>query len=94
MFFERFKKKKTKDVSQDIIERENGYEKLHEPVISGRQKVIESCEQIIDVTREFEDARKEYALVTEYLKDIEFLNKQFGHQARRTGFQQGLYRYF
>ena len=71
MFFDRFKKKKTKDVSQDIIERENGYEKLHEPVISGRQKVIESCEQIIDVTREFEDARKEYALVTEYLKDIE-----------------------
>ena len=71
MFFDRFKKKKTKDVSQDIIERENGYEKLHEPVISGRQKVIESCEQIIDVTREFEEARKEYALVTEYLKDIE-----------------------
>jgi len=34
-------------------------------------QIVDTCEQMIDAAREFEDTREEYALVTNYLTDIE-----------------------
>lgn len=57
---------------------EAGYEKLkpQEPERVSDPKpskfqIVDACEQMIDAAREFEDAREEYSLVTNYLLDIQ-----------------------
>lgn len=70
MIFSKFRKKKKSNFEQDIIEREARYEKLIQPNES-KHHVVDMCEQIIDVAREFEDAKNEYDVVTSYLNDIQ-----------------------
>lgn len=42
---------------------------------TGKQYVVDLCEQMIDVSRELEDAREEYNLVTNYLNDIQTIEE-------------------
>ncbi|WP_455721014.1 hypothetical protein [Agathobacter sp.] len=63
-----FKRRKSSNDEQINTVKEN------EPQIRDKTagfQVVDTCEQMIDAAREFEDAREEYALVTNYLTDIE-----------------------
>ncbi len=69
MLFSRWRKPKK---SKEEIEEEiyTKYATIEDPS-SVRHMVIELCEQMIDVSREMEDAKSEYQLVTAYLNDVQ-----------------------
>ena len=64
-----FKRRKSAETEQQInTETQN---KSQSQSKSAGFQVVDACEQMIDAAREFEDAKEEYALVTNYLTDIE-----------------------
>lgn len=67
-----FQKKKKTDMQPQFAEniQEEEYRPEHRPS-SREHYIVECCEQVIDISRELEDARREYQLVTAYLNDIE-----------------------
>ena len=66
-----FKRRKSANTKQQInIEIETKTKAQNQSKSAGFQ-VVDTCEQMIDAAREFEDAKEEYALVTNYLTDIE-----------------------
>lgn len=70
MFFKRWKKRK-RNIQDIEDEAQNKYAAMEEEPATVRHMVIELCEQMIDVSREMEDAKSEYQLVTSYLNDIQ-----------------------
>lgn len=65
-FFKRFRRKKEKE----NIDLELDYPKYD----SGKQHLaVELCEQMIDASREIENVRDEYRVVTAYLNDIQII---------------------
>lgn len=69
-FFEKFRKKEKK---QKIVEYENLTEDYGISPDYTKHHVVDLCEQIIEASRELEDARGEYSMVTSYLNDIEIV---------------------
>ena len=82
MFFK--KKKKEKNTTQPKAGTEL-QKKLNQTDI--KYEVIDQCEQVIDASRELEDIRSEYGLVTSYLNDIQIIEElpeDEMHQIRDT----------
>lgn len=71
MLFSRWRKRK-KSIRDIEDEKENRYAALQDRS-SVKHMVVELCEQMIDVSRELEDAKAEYQLVTSYLNDVQLL---------------------
>lgn len=73
MFF-RKRKKKEKAVEENF---EEIRERLAEPESQDPEKVehyaIDCCEQMIEISKELEDQKAEYRVVTSYLNDVEIL---------------------
>lgn len=67
MFFKRRKRKEQENTNefQETISTK--------PVERKESYIVDQCEQIIDASRELEDARSEYKLVTSYLNDIQVI---------------------
>lgn len=68
MFFSK-RKKKAGNSGNEFEERIRSIE-LSEPK-KNEYYVVELCEQIVDASKEYESAKKEYDLVTNYLSDIQ-----------------------
>ncbi len=66
-----FKKKKKNSTVQKKEETRSMKQQMEKSDI--RYEVIERCEQVIDASRELEDIRREYELVSAYLSDIEVI---------------------
>ena len=67
-----FKRKKKTQQNVEIQEGNIKPVELKDPAAI-RNYVINLCEQLIDISREMEDVRKEYNQVTEYLNDIQIV---------------------
>ena len=65
------KKKKSEEVNDGFEERIRSIE-LSEPK-KNEYYVVNLCEQMIDASKEYESAKKEYDLVTNYLSDIQMI---------------------
>lgn len=66
-----FKRRKSANTKQQINTETETKTKAQPQSKSAGFQVVDTCEQMIDAAREFEDAKEEYALVTNYLTDIE-----------------------
>ncbi len=66
-----FKRRKSANTKQQINTETETKTKAQSQSKSAGFQVVDACEQMIDAAREFEDAKEEYALVTNYLTDIE-----------------------
>ena len=66
-----FKRRKSANTKQQINTETETKTKAQTQSKSTGFQVVDTCEQMIDAAREFEDAKEEYALVTNYLTDIE-----------------------
>jgi hypothetical protein len=86
MFFSRlFHRKKSKwDADEDAYEQssyaalqsENIVRELHlSDKTQAKNYVVDLCEQMIDTSRDLEDAKAEYQLVTNYLTDIQIIEE-------------------
>ncbi len=73
MLFSKFRKRNKKQ-DKLIEQEENKYEKLVEPV-SDSENVVDMCETLVEAAREFEDARKEYDIVTACLNDTVLIDE-------------------
>lgn len=67
-----FKRKKKTQQNIEVQEGNIKPVELKDPAAI-RNYVINLCEQLIDISREMEDVRKEYNQVTEYLNDIQIV---------------------
>ena len=45
--------------------------------------ILDSCEQIVSTTKEIEAEKKEYRVVTKYLKDVDFIEKLQGDKSKK-----------
>lgn len=66
-----FKRRKSANTKQQINTETETKTKAQTQSKSAGFQVVDTCEQMIDAAREFEDAKEEYVLVTNYLTDIE-----------------------
>ncbi len=66
-----FKRRKSANTKQQINTATETKTKAQTQSKSASFRVVDTCEQMIDAAREFEDAKEEYSLVTNYLTDIE-----------------------
>lgn len=77
-FFKRRKKKKKTEENGSFLESEADM-KPSKPDLSDKKQVqhfvLECCEQIIEATKEIEEEKSEYRIVTEYLNDIQKLEE-------------------
>ena len=76
-----FKKKKKSDDLNGFEERIRSIE-LSEPK-KNEYYVVNLCEQMIDASKEYESAKKEYDLVTNYLSDIQMI-EDFPEEERKS----------
>lgn len=77
-----FKRKKKTQSNIDIQEEDIKPVELKDPVAI-RNYVINTCEQMIDISREMDDVRREYDQVTAYLNDIHIVEGLAGEQKQQ-----------
>ena len=68
MLFKRFRKKKEEQPQQSVMPKMSSME-----LPTADQQVIDDCEQMIEASKELEETRAEYKLVTFYLTDIQVI---------------------
>lgn len=68
--FDKWKKKRhPEEIPEEFTEPERPQDEGHK----AQHEALACCEQLIELTRELEDSKKEYRLVTDYLNDIQLL---------------------
>ena len=76
-FFKRRKKRKQQEVKEMQAALQSGIEGTSEEDFTDKKKlqhfVINCCEQIIEATKEIEEEKAEYRVVSDYLNDIQIL---------------------
>ncbi len=76
-FFKRRKKKQREDATELQEKLQSGIEGASEEDFSDNKKVqhfiLSRCEQIIEASKEIEEEKAEYRIVTDYLNDIQIL---------------------
>lgn len=78
-FLDWFRRKKKKRIEYDYeVEEENIQPVLLTDTTAIRNYVIKICEQMIEISKEMEDVRKEYDVVTAHLKDVAIVEKVKG----------------
>lgn len=77
MLFSNFKKNKSEEI-KEFEDRIRSIE-LSEPK-KNEYYVVDLCEQMIDASKEYESAKKEYDLVTNYLSDIQAIEDMQGEE--------------
>lgn len=84
-WFRRIKEKKRKKREYKDIE-ENNFswnDVLDDDPFSIKNHVVSLCEQLIEISRELEDVRREYDQVTAYLNDIQIVEGLGGEQKKK-----------
>lgn len=85
-WFEKRKRRKRARVRREYMDVQDDYyvrdEVLSEPA-SIKNHVVNLCEQMIEISRELDDVRREYEQVTGYLNDIQIVEGLGGEQKKQ-----------
>lgn len=88
IFSKLFKRKKKKNVTRNIddileqIQADGQSRSIQDYKQKAEHAMLGKCEEIIETMRELEDAKKEYRIVTQYLKDIQKI-KEFPEDVKK-----------
>lgn len=79
-FFDLFKKKKSKPVEESLVAEENIQPVVLTETRAINNYVVSLCEQMIEISKEIQEVRREYDEVTSYLNDITVVEGIEGEQ--------------
>lgn len=72
-FFSKWRKKRKK--SQDVSESSLSFMQTEQSDKNTQHIILSCCEQMIEASKELEEEKSEYKVVTDYLNDIQFLEE-------------------